>query len=184
MVDFSRAKLIFQGGNVKRYHTFPTLKEQTNAAHSWGVAVLVALLFESHCTAELLKAALWHDVAEIRTGDIPRPVKNASPEVARVVKKLEYKTLEQFNLVVDLSPDEERILQVCDKIESLIFLVHEWNLGNRYAKDRAEDVLKDIIRLAEKKGRLVGQFIAAVDFAEQIFEPLIERKKASHAYLD
>ena len=65
---------VLEGGEVKRYHTMPTIGEQTVANHSWGVAVILSWLKPDISPKALLKA-LTHDVAEKQTGDMPAPTK-------------------------------------------------------------------------------------------------------------
>ena len=48
---FAKLQKIRNGGNVKRYHTIPIIREQSNAAHSWGVAVLFDQLWGKQATA-------------------------------------------------------------------------------------------------------------------------------------
>ena len=65
---------ILAGSEVLRYHTVTTLMRETVGHHSHGVACLT-LLLNPNAGRELLTAALWHDLAEHQTGDIPSPAK-------------------------------------------------------------------------------------------------------------
>jgi 5'-deoxynucleotidase YfbR-like HD superfamily hydrolase len=67
-------RLIQWGNDVTRWHTTPTVKSQTLAGHSWGVAMLVMSLFNGDPMDKLvlLQAALEHDLAEKEIGDMPR----------------------------------------------------------------------------------------------------------------
>ena len=47
---------VLSGGEVKRYHTLPTIGEQTVANHSWGVALILNWLKPDISKTALLKA--------------------------------------------------------------------------------------------------------------------------------
>ena len=67
---------ILAGSEVKRYHTVTTLVSETVGHHSHGVAMM-CLMFDPMASRQLLMAALFHDLAEHQTGDIP-PLLNVS----------------------------------------------------------------------------------------------------------
>ena len=69
-------------GDVTRFHTLRTIRQQSVAHHSWGVATLLLHVWPE-APASVLRAALWHDVAEIETGDMPAPIKWANPELKK-----------------------------------------------------------------------------------------------------
>ena len=70
--------------NVQRWHLMQTVKPQSVAEHSYGVAVIVLelinrmLKYDSHLVINkerLLIQSLMHDSDEVLTGDIPSPTK-------------------------------------------------------------------------------------------------------------
>lgn len=75
LYDFLRA------GHVKRWHIVNTVNTQSIAEHSYLVAMIAMHLHEEldplHETSPMETGiyALFHDAAEIRTGDIPTPAK-------------------------------------------------------------------------------------------------------------
>jgi hypothetical protein len=121
---------IRSGGAVKRYHTVPTVGEQTVAAHSWGVAVILIRILP-FCSKNLLIAALFHDVAEKWTGDIPADAKWREPEVSALLKRVERDVEETLNISIGISDEEELILSGCDRLELLWFCVEQARLGNQ-----------------------------------------------------
>ena len=61
----------------------PFMPPQNVADHAWHVAVIL-ILIDPNCTAEELKTALFHDVAELKHGDISAVLKRANAEALGV----------------------------------------------------------------------------------------------------
>lgn len=119
------------GGEVKRMHTVPTLREQTVAAHSFGVAWWCWMLSPAQRpSANLLMAALAHDVPEHAVGDIPAPTK-------RLLGRDQLDAMEaEADLagglpVFELTEAEARILKMADCFDLLMTCVKEAEMGNR-----------------------------------------------------
>lgn len=134
--------LLRNGGNVKRWHTHPLIGEQTDAAHSWGVASLYLLLCPEP-TMTLLKAMMWHDMAEQEVGDTSSPALMRNPALGTAYVEAEKKYLEaKFGLVVGMLAREERAwLDGCDKLECFLFCREQLFLGNRYCQDDYDHLL-------------------------------------------
>ena len=117
------------GSEVVRYHTIHTLQRETVGHHSHGVAMLCAII-DPDCSANLLKAALLHDLAEHETGDLPSPAKRAYG-IGAQVSELEDKLLIEANLEIPyLFKHEERTLKLADIAQGALFCVREIGLGN------------------------------------------------------
>ena len=130
-VDFVR-----MGGLTKRYHTQHVNKENTVAAHSFGVAWMVYFLTSVDgqvCSHNLIMAALAHDLAEQVTGDISSPTKRKFPDLAKMVQEMEIELLSEHNLNFEahLTPDEKRILKLADCLDGALYCIGEIQLGNR-----------------------------------------------------
>ena len=126
-LDFFRA-----AGEVKRCHTERTVRTQTNAQHSWGVATIL-LLVHPEASAEMLRAALWHDVSERAIGDIPSPVKWASPEMHEAITALEDAVNEKWDVMpAGLSSAERALLKFCDAFEFYLWAREEMAMGNTF----------------------------------------------------
>lgn len=113
-------------GRVRRYHTTPTEVIQTNADHSWGVAVLLVQLHPDP-SKELLIEALLHDTGEYIVGDIPATAKWTSPELKEVAHIAEMKarwqletTLEQVFPEGKLTIADLEWLKACDMLDLLM----------------------------------------------------------------
>jgi 5'-deoxynucleotidase YfbR-like HD superfamily hydrolase len=117
------------GGGVRRYHTYRVLCEDTVASHSWGVATIVDQLYNGRAPAHMLRAALYHDVAEAQFGDIPSPAKRLMDRP--VLDKMEHAFLHERKLAVEVTAFEKWILKIADIIDGLCFCMEEIVRGNR-----------------------------------------------------
>lgn len=120
----------FQAGSeVIRYHTVTTLVTETVGHHSHGVAMLCFLL-DPCVRREVILGALFHDLAEHQTGDIPSPAKRQYG-IGEQVSGLEDRLLRSVGLAMpDLTPDETRLLKLADIAQGALFCAREISLGN------------------------------------------------------
>lgn len=122
-------EFIMLGADVRRYHTIRTLVTETVGHHSHGVAALCLLLVRQP-SANLLRAALLHDLAEHQTGDIPSPAKRQYG-IGEQVSALESELLDAAGLTLPLLTDaEERTLKLADIAQGSLFCAQETRLGN------------------------------------------------------
>lgn len=125
----NRYNAIRYGGQVRRYHTHRTIGHQTVAEHSWGVAtILLQICLPSK---ELLCAALYHDVAEATTGDVPANAKRLNRKLAEGLAELEDQSARILNTATTLTPEEEVVLKAADLLELLWYCHEQLEMGNR-----------------------------------------------------
>lgn len=140
-----QVEFVRNGGETRRYHTWPVLREQTVAEHSFHVAMLVLLLGGPNF--QLLAAALTHDLAEWKMGDLPAPAKRNMPDVIvgsfdNVNKTMSFRDhwgameaelLSSFGLDYEseLTAEEARILKLADAAEGCLHCCREAAMGNR-----------------------------------------------------
>lgn len=121
---------IMAGSEVTRYHTVTTLRRETVGHHSHGVALICRLL-DPAASAQLLTAALIHDLAEHEVGDIPSPAKLAYG-IGEQISVLEDKLLADAGLNIPfLTDSEKRTLKLADIAQGALFCAREVSLGNR-----------------------------------------------------
>lgn len=121
------------GAEVKRYHTVTTHREETVGHHSHGVAML-CLLLEPDASADLLKAALMHDLAEQVTGDTPSPAK-IMYGIGEQVSELENRLLQESGWgFPELSSTDARTLKLADIAHGALFCLRELEMGNIRAR--------------------------------------------------
>ena len=124
--------------HVKRFHIVNTTKSQSVAEHSFNVALLareiaIKMGFDSENIDKVTLAAMFHDMDEVITGDIPTPTKLRFKE----------KGVDLNNNGIEVpyqsgSDSVNRIVKIADYIEAAWFL--EENGSGRHA----ESVLADI----------------------------------------
>lgn len=135
MIPTTKDKLQFmqEGGAVQRFHVRPGVAVNTDAEHSWGVAMLVYLLSPAAApSSALLLAALTHDLGEQYVGDTPAPAKWASG-TAEALEKAENGVLSHYGLSFQpcLSKPELRLLKMADALDGMLHCCREAALGNR-----------------------------------------------------
>lgn len=124
---------LMEGGTVERWHV-ERIPGQSVAAHSHGVAVIICFIVpQAELTARLLQAALFHDLAEKLSGDLPAPVKWDYPDMAKFLDRLSEDVEAALGINVFLSPREKVILKIADYLDAMFYCYEQRKRGNRYA---------------------------------------------------
>lgn len=103
-------------------------------------------------------AALYHDAAEILTGDLPTPVKYYNPEIQTAYKQVEKFAADRLTdllpeelkdefrplLREDLDPDIYAIVKAADKLSAYIKCLEELQAGNREFEQAAEQTRQQL----------------------------------------
>lgn len=158
-----RQERIRLGGQVRRYHTRPVHNQQTVAAHSWGVAaILLDIVPPEEQSVALLRAALYHDVAEYDTGDVPAQAKWISPKLKDALDELEAGIEEEYGIsyYLTLSAKDKNWLKIADLMELMWFVLEERRMGNRNVDeifDRVWPKLLDLLKGSELLRPVHGQ---------------------------
>lgn len=125
--EHERVILTLLGGETKRWHMHPFMPSQSVADHSWCVAVILSMI-DPDCSADDLRSALLHDVAELKHGDLSSPFKRANPEIAESIRKDEAKTLHHWT---GHTCGKSPALEIADKLADLWQFAMESARGNR-----------------------------------------------------
>lgn len=130
ITTYDRLQFIYAGSKTKRFHTSDTLTTQTVGEHSFGVAMLVLLILP-RCRKEVLLAALCHDLAEHKVGDMAAPVKRAYPELKEKLQKMEDVLLQQHSLDFEagLTDAERHAVKAADCMDGMLYCVRERRMG-------------------------------------------------------
>jgi 5'-deoxynucleotidase YfbR-like HD superfamily hydrolase len=146
---------IIRAGYVTRWHATPEVPAETVGQHHAATAALCLWLTDSKASAALLSWALLHDTHEIITGDIPGPVKRASPELSAALSALEVVAEEGLGLGIPyrIEPREHGILGLADKLAAILHvrqtrpdLLHtpEWRADIARAQAMAWGISPDV----------------------------------------
>lgn len=143
-----------RAGLVLRYHTYPTLQQQSVAEHTWQVIRVLWAIWPDvpRC---VIQHAMIHDCGELAIGDLPYPSKGLWSEAG----KKELDRLEKGAILdmcipwclpspPQLKPEEYAIFKLAEYIEMYEFAWNEINLGNKYGvliKKRCNEGITRII---------------------------------------
>lgn len=132
---------IYRSGSVTRWHARPEVTAtQTDADHHGRVAQIM-LYFWPNVRREMIYAALHHDCGELVAGDVPHPAKQAMPELATMLDKVEAQARADMGVTtIEMTPGERRVLKFCDRLEAYTFIAmhHPHLLSNAdWIEDRA-----------------------------------------------
>jgi 5'-deoxynucleotidase len=139
--------------HVRRWSLMPGTRAENVMEHSYQVALIVHALAALHNrsaaetvdAAKLALVALFHDVAEVFTGDLPTPIKYASPDMEQafaaiteqaqttLLRTLPHEERALYEPLVKprLSAIEHALLKAADRIAALIHCQEELNQGNQ-----------------------------------------------------
>lgn len=121
-----------RAANVRRFHTVQVIGDQNLGHHSHRVCLILRYLLGGEVSSHLMWAALFHDLAESVTGDIPAQAKWASEELNGVISDWETEWHGDHGSWVKLRDDEQLLLSIADKLELVLFCTEQMMLGNRH----------------------------------------------------
>jgi len=110
---------------IKRWGLKRNSVEENVMEHSWGVSVIahsLALIKNRYFDGQvdpnaIATAALYHDVSEVLTGDLPTPIKYHSPSILNAYRQIEHQAeLELLNLLPEKLRDDFRPLLIHDEM--------------------------------------------------------------------
>jgi len=155
MCQYNFYSMLQRQHNIQRWALMHNSYTESVAAHSRDVAIIAHALAEignkfcgkMHNAERVALLALYHDVPEILTGDMPTPVKKI-PKLKEVFKEVESeasgvllgmlpdamgKSDEFESLFFEVKKDRElwRLVKAADKISALIKCQKEELLGNK-----------------------------------------------------
>lgn len=149
-------------GGVLRYHTWPTLRRQTVAEHTWHSLRIYMETFGPP-PPHVSVAITTHDMGELATGDLPFPVKKDNAHVATAMSELEGKSVDRtfgstfggqdcLECLEDMTTQDKVRVKICDILEMIEFGMEERLMGNRYADPIVEDMMKLLGVYSDKLG--------------------------------
>lgn len=153
-------------GQVRRYHTWPVIHQQTVGEHTWQVLRMYIQIWGSP-SPEVTVYIVAHDAGEFHAGDLPWSSKKNDPKMKELMDRKE----SEGRLVVGMPqpeiPEVEKWrVKICDVIELWEFGMTEVAMGNGFAECVVLDplrFLKDDLfpRVSEQDRELVTAYIEA-----------------------
>ena len=154
---------------INRWGLMRNSRSENIAEHSLEVAIITHLLCELRNrrfggnvdTSKAVMTAVYHDVPEIITGDLPTPVKYYDPDIRDAYKRVEHAAVdkllsgipadlrEDYAQLFDESSDPEiaQIVKAADKISALIKCIEERRSGNSDFADAERSTLESIQKM-------------------------------------
>jgi 5'-deoxynucleotidase len=155
---------------IERWSLMRNMVKENVAEHSFHVAILTHALCtianevfkRDIATNEAVSMALFHDVTEVFTGDIPTPVKHQNPEILSNFRKIEEISADKLfsmlppelqpmykPLVTGKSDQTElrRYVKAADLLDAYLKCVTELSAGNREfgtAKKQIEQTIQEM----------------------------------------
>lgn len=144
MMSFARL-----AGDVKRYHTWPVIRQQTNADHSWNCLRIYTQIWGVPSFKVMLHL-MFHDLGELGTGDIPFPLKRNNPALKEALDAEEVSARLRMGIVLWGLDDVERLrVKLCDLLEMNEYGHVERKLGNAFAQPVCDDTWDAFHKLLE-----------------------------------
>jgi 5'-deoxynucleotidase YfbR-like HD superfamily hydrolase len=155
----------YLASTVKRYHAWPTIRIETIAEHSHGVAMIYLRMFDpvdSGLSSDVaLRAVRWileNDLAELWSGDAPFPVKVRFPSMKAAHKEVERDANVALGVRQPVLPEfVVRRIKACDMLQMYLFGLHELRMGNQYARPIIRDSMTEAVRVVAGDSYAVGQ---------------------------
>lgn len=148
---------------IKRWGLKRNAHEENVMEHSWEVSVIAHTLaliknryYDGNVDANAIAtSALYHDITEVITGDLPTPIKYHSPEISAAYKRIEHqaelellallpKALQaDFRVLIDhdqMPLEHVKIIKAADKISAYLKCQAELKAGNLEFETAAEQL--------------------------------------------
>jgi 5'-deoxynucleotidase len=154
---------------IKRWSLRRSTIEENDQEHSLQVAMIAHALavigkrrlFRVYDEELLLKLAIYHEAAEVITGDLASPIKYFNPGIHKAFKQIERLATEKLigYLPEDLRPEYEpllfpdessgewKLVKAADKICAYLKCVEELSLGNREFATAESDIRRALTAL-------------------------------------
>lgn len=155
---------------IKRWSLMRNLNEENVAEHSFHVALLTHMLCtianeiygKKLPTEQLVSLALFHDTAEVLTGDIPTPVKHHNPDILASFRKIEESAAQRLAAMVPAqlqhiyrpllerqAADKEHavFIKAADLLDAYLKCVMEVSAGNREFAAAKEQIGQNLNQL-------------------------------------
>ena len=156
--------------NIERWALMRNTSKENILEHSAMVGQLahgIALIAKRECDMNVdpnkaATMALFHEVSEVMTGDLPTPIKYYNTDIMNAYKNIEEKATRQMiatlpdsyqddyiSLTLDKASTEARIVKCADKLAAYIKCVEELASGNNEFAKAERAILDDLDHVAD-----------------------------------
>lgn len=147
--------------HARRWGVARQIHPQSVADHSFFVALYSGEIarivsYPTLYLGELLRYAIWHDMPETWTTDLPGPCKRSFCDPVKLAKYERDGMIARFGDEVPLAPPNDYAKAICklaDMMDELLFLISEQRLGNtnlRRLRPCSEKRLGDSLQVMHK----------------------------------
>jgi hypothetical protein len=162
-------------GNIHRYHTWPTVGQQTIADHSWQI-LRIYLCVADEIDPHMVQHICFHDIGETYIGDLPYPVKSENHMLKTQLDRMEQVSHHsQLNFwgafkTCFLTDNDKLLFKQIELIEMAEFGLDQLCLGNSYGLIVANRCLRVVyeqnpcVRLVEYVKKRLGLFFMQIKF--------------------
>ncbi len=153
-------------GQVRRYHTWMVLHQQSIGEHSWQCMRIWWQIW-GPLPPEVTTYFIWHDAGELVAGDLPFPVKAKNPVLKDTMDELEDRAVKAMGGPAGHPPDGYNKIRAkaCDLIDMYEYGLHERRLGNQYAEPIITDTYTALrkLSLSSEDQFAVSAYLAKVE---------------------
>jgi len=132
---YEKVSTLYRSGRVKRLHKVQTVNEHSIAQHVYGSLIIGVELCEGSrvpvSKEKVMTSLLYHDAAEVDTGDVPAPVKRRSQAISDALMLMEQEFDLEHRIFVELTDAEQKIVKASDALDLAFNCLHEREMGNR-----------------------------------------------------
>ena len=146
--------LIFRMKHITRWSLMHNTQPENLMQHTIECAFITNYLAiigngyfgKNYDVNKLTVCALFHDITEVLTGDLPTPIKYFNEDMRNIYKQIEKTASEKLkqhlpkDLTKDFAPyidhdnltaEEKKLIKISDKLCAYIKCIHELNAGNK-----------------------------------------------------
>ena len=179
------AALWYRASGIRRFHILPMTFPDYVGQHSGGVAFLTYYLLHDSApaeqTLEAVSAALMHDLAEYKTGDIPSPTKKVLDTEYLHKMERNYLREEATDSLLGATLFRHRVIHdivsLADALDGLVRCALELRSGNRCFESAYENYKEYVVnRIRNLEGgnewhmAAVNRAHGVVDYAKNVSE--------------
>lgn len=156
----SRMKLVERWGLMRSVHRENLMEHSCEVAQlGQALAIIGNEKFNKSIDVDKVATlALYHDVAEVVSGDLPTPIKYYNDSIKTTYKNIENKIIDkmlekvpefsskeyQLYLKPDTSTEEYKIMKIADILSSYVKCVEETSSGNKEFEKAKETIFEKL----------------------------------------